>query len=138
MKRVCFLILIVVALWCLVTTKDPENLKILKEKYRNFLRVLPKEYEELKHGTVITGLAPFWGELGYNINKGYEICICMDNDVNAMFHVLIHEMAHSITDAYKHDDEFWNNYSKLRDHAIQAGLYKPIGTTQFCGKKISD
>lgn len=133
-----YYILAIVAIVCVVITRDPKNLKDLKELYYRFLEILPQKYETLKRGSVITGLAPFWKELGYNVNKGYEICICMDNNVNAMFHVLLHELAHGTVEAYQHNDEFWNNYNELRDMAIQAGLYTPTGEVKFCGKKISD
>lgn len=132
-------ILLVLVLVCIFTTHDPKNLKLLKEKYERFLKVLPKKYDILQRRTVITGLGPQWGELGYNINKGYEICICMDNDVNAMFHVLIHELAHGTVHEYKHNDNFWANFRELKEIAIANGLYIPIPeAVPFCGKKIAD
>lgn len=132
-------ILLVLVLVCIFTTHDSKNLKLLKEKYERFLKVLPKKYDVLQRRTVITGLGPQWGELGYNINKGYEICICMDNDVNAMFHVLIHELAHGTVPEYKHNESFWMNFRELKEIAIANGLYTPIPeAVPFCGKKIAD
>ena len=51
-------ILLVLVLVCIFTTHDPKNLKLLKEKYERFLKVLPKKYDVLQRRTVITGLGP--------------------------------------------------------------------------------
>ena len=76
--------------------------------------------------------------VGYNVNKGYEIGVCIDGTPNDMFHVLIHELAHSITSAYNHDKEFWENYKQLKMICVKAGLYTPITKIKFCGKYIGE
>ena len=92
----------------------------------------------LQTRSIITGTTGK-GDLGSNVNKGYEISICLDNDVNSMFHVLLHELAHCTVTEYDHSDKFWNNFEKLKQHAVQTGAYTLIPEgTEFCGKKIKD
>tara|TARA_R110002074_G_scaffold98789_4_gene213772 strand:- start:569 stop:991 length:423 start_codon:yes stop_codon:yes gene_type:complete len=134
-----FLIISIIALFCFLQTKDSENLKVLKTKYLEFLKVLPEKYKVLQNRSIITGLAPRWGELGFNVNKGYEISICMDDNTNAMFHILLHELAHGTVPQYEHDTQFWSNFQELKEIAIQHGMYTPIpDPVGFCGKKIHD
>ena len=87
-------------------------------------------------------------EAAYSINKGEKIGICLRDkqsgklqNVNDMFFVLIHELAHIMTAEYKHNKEFWDNMSLLIENAVNADLYtyvnyktKPV---TFCGHRIS-
>lgn len=131
-------------------TDKPEKIKLLKEKYqdlRTYIKtnrstINPKFYK-LENEILISGFMPNrWissDAVGYNVNKGYEIGVCVDGSPNDMFHVLIHELAHSITSAYNHDIEFWENYKQLRTLCEKAGLYIPINKkTNFCGKYIGE
>jgi hypothetical protein len=78
-------------------------------------------------------------ELGYNTNKGYEIGLCLDGTSNQVFHVLLHELAHSTVKEYDHNKEFWQNFKELREIAASHGLYQAItGSQPFCGKFIKD
>jgi predicted metal-dependent hydrolase len=87
-------------------------------------------------------------EAAYSINKGEKIGICLRDkttgklqNINDMFFVLIHELAHIMTDEYKHNKKFWDNMSLLLENAIKAGLYKYTNykhnPTNFCGHLIS-
>jgi len=137
-KVVAFLVLIILNICSLRTLEEPENFKKLKKNYANFLKILPDKYKGLRHKGILTGMMNK-GDLGYNINKGDEIAICIDGDENTMFHVLLHELAHSTVSEYKHSDNFWKNFDELKDIAIQNKMYKPITqATEFCGKKIKD
>ena len=125
--------------WSLYTLKQPENLKELKKKYDTFLKNTPKEWPELKKRAILTGFYNKNKELGYNINKGEEIGICMGGSTNQMMHVLIHELAHSTVAEYDHSPRFWKNYSKLKQYCIDLGVYQEIPeSTKFCGKYIRD
>jgi uncharacterized SAM-binding protein YcdF (DUF218 family) len=78
-------------------------------------------------------------ELGYNTNKGYEIGLCLDGTVNQIFHVLLHELAHSTVSEYEHSTNFWQNFKELRELATKIGIYEPVNSSEkFCGKYISD
>lgn len=145
------LLLLLLTLYVIIfQTKEPEQLKTVKEKYqelrqyiKNNKESVDKKFHSLENEILITGftndkLFPN-DSIGYNVNKGYEIGLCIDGKANEMFHVLIHELAHSVTSAYSHDTEFWANYKKLRTICETAGVYTQIQEkTQFCGKKIGE
>jgi hypothetical protein len=66
----------------------------------------------------------------YNVNKGESISLCLENkndetlnDINALLHVVLHELAHVMTEDYKHDKHFWDNFEFLRRFANENGLY---------------
>lgn len=135
------MILLVVLLLLLVaaavyTTKENPKMTDLKRRYYSFIQRLPEKYESIKKPVNITGT--YGGDIGANVNKGGEIYICIDGDVNDSFHVLLHELAHSTVDEYDHSSKFWENFTELRTIAIREGYYKPIGQKDYCGKKISD
>jgi predicted metal-dependent hydrolase len=133
-----WVVLLVVSMVCIYTTKEPSNFTQLKQKYLKFIQTVPHEFRVLKKRSLITGTSRK-GDLGSNVNKGYEISICLDNDVNSMFHVLLHELAHCTVNEYDHSDKFWANFEKLKQHAVQTGAYALIPEgTEFCGKKIKD
>jgi len=93
----------------------------------------------LKKRSIITGFYTKNKELGYNVNKGNEIGLCLGGTCNQMMHVLIHELAHCTVKEYDHTPEFWNNYSKLKQYCFELGIYQEIPeVTKFCGKYIRD
>lgn len=140
MKIVLFFVVFVVAMLCFVTTREPPRLLLLKDQYKKFRAALVgTRYEYLldKH-PIITGTYTK-GKLGSSVNKGYEINVCIDGDLNSMFHVLLHELAHCSVTEYSHSEQFWSNFKDLREIAERNGLYRAIPEyTPFCGKKIKD
>lgn len=133
------LLLIALNLWSLLTLKEPENLKKVKELYTTFLDNVPEKYPQLRTRTIVTGFQNRNRELGYNVNKGYEIGLCLDGNPNQMFHVLMHELAHSTVDEYSHSEQFWKNFQEIKDHCVKLGIYQEIPErTKFCGKYIRD
>ena len=138
MKSLIWVLLFVVCTLVVLTTREPKNFRTLKHKYVEYIKDLPEEFRELSKPSLLTGTTRK-GHLGSNVNKGYEISICTQGDVNSMFHVLLHELAHCTVDEYKHSDEFWSKFDRLKSDAISRGFYQPIqGATEFCGKKIND
>jgi predicted metal-dependent hydrolase len=133
------LLLVALNLWSLLTLKEPENLKKVKELYTTFLDNVPEKYPQLRTRTIVTGFQNKNRELGYNVNKGYEIGLCLDGTPNQMFHVLMHELAHSTVDEYSHSEQFWKNFQEIKDHCVKLGIYQEIPErTKFCGKYIRD
>ena len=129
-----YIILAIVALYIICTTKEPAEFGKLRERYGRFLEVVPPKFNKLKNKTILTCLTSK-REPGYSVNKGYEIAICYDKDVNAMFHVLLHELAHCTVDEYKHSEKFWSNLKELKNVATDNNLYIPITKPKkFCGK----
>ena len=138
MKNLLWVILFMICIWIVYSTSEPENLRVLKSKYIEFIKDLPHEFKHLSSRSIISGTTRR-DELGSNVNKGYEISICLDNNINSMFHVLLHELAHCTVEEYEHSNDFWNKYERLKDHAIERGFYSPIkDPIDFCGNKIND
>ena len=79
------------------------------------------------------------GPIGSNVNKGYEIYICLDgNDVNSAMYVMIHELAHMSVPEYDHTTKYWTNFSKLKKLCIDNGFYTASSVRTYCGDVIKD
>jgi len=138
------LILLPIVCWILKTTKEPANFVELRKRYQilmdyinNNPNVDPK-FKPVGQPIQLTAWRNL-SMLGYNVNKGAEIGICTDGSANDMMHILIHELAHSTLDKYKHNDEFWDNTTELTKLCEKIGIYNPIESTKiFCGKPIKD
>jgi WLM domain len=136
-----FILLIIDAI-VIYNTSDPKNLRIIKDKYNILIRYIENNPDQVhpkfhilkdKH-VIITGMSY---ELGYNISKGDEIGLCLDGDPNDIFHVFIHELAHTTVPEYDHSEQFWRNCSELQDLCASIGIYTKITEPkQFCGGSI--
>jgi len=142
---VLFLFFIIIDVLIIKSAKEPQKLKIVKEKYQRLREYIKsndvdKKYHVLKNPILISGFLRNYGQgIGYNTNKGYEIGLCLDGDPNEIFHVLLHELAHSMSSTYSHDAEFWKNFDGLKKLCQQRNIYTPIKTkTEFCGRHIQD
>ena len=133
------IILAILAFLAIQNTHQDPRLVQLKSMYRTFLTKLPEKYNSIKNkNTIISGRKKS-GIVGENVNKGEEITVCLDGgDINSMFHILIHEIAHSSVQEYDHSGEFWRNYKELTDIAVQHGLYTPGIDKAYCGQRIQD
>lgn len=138
---IAFLILFVINLWVFANTQEPQSLVEVKERYtrlRHRVRGHP-QFAILARPVPITAVHRMNGGVAYNTNKGAEICLCLDGTPNQIFHVLLHELAHCTVPEYSHSEKFWTNYIRLRDIAIEIGVYDKIETKQkFCGEHVSD
>lgn len=138
------LVLILVNVYILLNTKQPENLRIVRERYQRLRdHIRDTDNEEFAHLCdeipITAHLRAQGGSVGYNINKGHEIGICIDGDPNEIMHVLIHELAHNCVDEYAHSSEFWEKYDKIKNICIELGIYEEITKkTEFCGKHVQD
>ena len=87
----------------------------------------------------------------YSINKGEEICLCLRepeneliiiDDMNTLMFVLVHELAHLMTDDIGHTNKFWNNMAYLLKKSSEINLYNPINyknsPVMYCGVKIDE
>ena len=140
---IAWIILAVVNVLILFSTREPENLRIVKEKYeklrQHLIETKNKKFEMLTTRVPLTGMTKTSGAIGYNVSKGSDIGICIDGDSNEIFHVLIHELAHSTVKEYKHSEQFWENFVELRAICEKLGIYKRITKkTEFCGKHVHD
>lgn len=140
-----FILLVVLTVVSIVTARrEPENFTEVRKRYeilRNYVKnnPVPEKFKVLDHQILLIGYLKKKHELGYNTNKGYEIGLCLDGTVNQIFHVLLHELAHSTVSEYEHSTQFWQNFKELRELATQIGIYEPVNSSEkFCGKYISD
>ena len=68
----------------------------------------------------------------YSENKGEHIVVCLRDktqpphfpfvDENTLMFVLLHEMAHLMTESIGHTPEFWTNFKKILQDGVQAGI----------------
>lgn len=140
---IAFVLLILLNVWILQQTREPQKLVEVKERYRILREHLNDTNHERFHMLVrcipITGFLRMNGSVGYNTNKGGEIAVCLDGETNEIFHVLIHELAHCTVPEYSHSQNYWNNYIELRDICVDIGIYEKIpNKTAFCGEHVQD
>ena len=134
-------ILLVLAAVCVWSSlQKPKIMQEIDRRY-DILRkelITLNEFPVLHKKVNITGMFNK-GEVGYNVNKGYEIFLCIDgSDVNNMFHILLHELAHITVTEFKHSGHFWDNLHKLKAIAGRLGIYRGISRKPYCGHHISD
>jgi hypothetical protein len=103
--------------YILTETREPLVFTQVKEKYavlRDYIAThdVPKKFKVLTKQIVLIGYIKKDNEIGYNTNKGYEIGLCLDGNANQVFHVLLHELAHSTVVEYSHNDNFWKNFKE--------------------------
>lgn len=82
----------------------------------------------------------------YSINKGEQIILCLRNknelmDINTMMFVVLHELAHIVTNEIGHTPLFWSNFKWILEEAINTGIYikqdfdkEPV---EYCGMTIT-
>ena len=90
------LVLVIINIFIYMNTREPENLRIVKEKYRILREHLKEtnneEFEMLQKPIPITAHTRT-DTIGYNTNKGQEIGLCISGDTNKIMHVLIQYFA---------------------------------------------
>lgn len=91
-------------------------------------------------------------DTSYSENKGQKIVVCLRDktktpeypliEKNTIMFVMIHEMAHLMTETIGHTQEFWNNFKRMLHDAVQLGIYQPVNYAQqptpYCGMTITD
>lgn len=83
----------------------------------------------------------------YSVNKGQKISVCIRNknntftDNNTVIFVVIHELAHVMTDSIGHTKEFWDNMKYLLEKAEEINIYSPqdynTNPINYCGMEIN-
>ena len=138
------LILLIINILIFINTKEPEELTEVREKYQVLREHLKetnnKEFDMLYDEVPITAHYRISkGAVGYNSNKGHEIGLCIDGNVNEIFHVLLHELAHCTVEEYSHSKEYWEKFKKLRKISVELGIYEEIPEkTKFCNRYVQD
>ena len=141
---VWLLVAALLLLFLVLTNSEPKMLTELKKRYFKTVDILRDSgdplWKPVLKPAIITGIdGKKDGVIGSNVNKGYEIYICLDgDDVNSAFYVLIHELAHMTVPEYDHSLAFWENFEKLKKICIDNGLYTKGGMRTYCGDSIRE
>jgi hypothetical protein len=91
-------------------------------------------------------------DTSYSENKGQKIVVCLRDktrapeypliDQNTIMFVILHEMAHLMTETIGHTQEFWTNFRRILGDAVQIGIYTSVNyasrPTPYCGMTITD
>lgn len=82
----------------------------------------------------------------YTVNKGDEMRICIRDgnnleDINTSMFVLLHELAHLMSNSYGHNSEFKENFNYIVHLATSIGTYKPQEfdkePVKYCGNVVT-
>ena len=116
-----------------VTKTNPESqlkhanmLASISKKMYLFINSLSmsENKEKLMNAKLVLEERTQTSDIAYTINKGARIGLCLENDENTLFFILLHELAHVITKTYGHDETFWKNFEILVKHAVKTGYYR--------------
>ena len=135
------LLLACICAWVLLTqVKVPPVLVEVRRRYDILMKNIPDKFAILRRPVIIVGYHRNDGmDLGLNVNKGYEIHLCLGNeDPNVVFHVLLHELAHSTVPELDHTPAFWKNMDELVNLAVSLGIYTRLTKSAFCGGTVTD
>tara|TARA_B110000495_G_scaffold203550_1_gene227839 strand:- start:553 stop:981 length:429 start_codon:yes stop_codon:yes gene_type:complete len=138
-----FIVLLLINILILFLTREPRVFKEVKERYKILRSHLKKtnneKFKVLVRPIPLTGVKKMSGTVGFNVNKGADITVCLDGDTNEIMHVLIHELSHSTVPEWDHSVNFWKNYTELREICESIGIYTKLpDKTKFCGQYIQD
>ena len=114
--------------------KDDENVKKLFTNWSGYLEELDS-LEDPK-------------SFAYNVNKGEQISICLVNkktnelnQFNEIIYVVLHELAHMMTEDYSHNAEFWEQFAFLVDFSDKHNIYEKIDYSKnpqpFCHASLN-
>jgi predicted metal-dependent hydrolase len=134
-----------------LTTREKHVIAILEKRNEELLAYLIIINDPMMERLVRTykqktpRLTKSISQAGYTVNKGEVIGICL-NDLNTntdasfideLYFVVLHELAHICTTSVGHGPDFWDNFKKLREHAVQAGVWTNISDkSAVCGESL--
>jgi len=83
----------------------------------------------------------------YTVNKGQELRLCVRGagnkleNINTSMFVIIHELAHLMSNSYGHGQEFKDNFNYIVHLASSIGVYKPQDfaskPVNYCGNVVT-
>ncbi len=140
-----------------------EAVKLMSEVRANLVK-LTEHYQDMQYdppvGRFLQRFSPEVfvendmdsSDTSYSENKGQKIVVCLRDkknqpsypliDKNTIMFVMLHEMAHLMTETIGHTQEFWANFRRILHDAVQIGIYHPVNyahqPTPYCGMTITD
>lgn len=141
MKTVLILVVLLFLLVLAIRSlKEPKILTEIKRRCEVIKTGLPADerWKRIKNSnSIFTGTTHEVDGAGSNVNKGYEIYICLDgDDVNSAMYVVIHELAHMSVAEYDHSSKFWENFRDLKAICQTLGVYSPADQKPYCGQTV--
>lgn len=142
--RIVVAIVIFLSILSIATCCEPEEFTKVRSLYTTLREHLEsssddERFKKLVTPYILVGMLKPKNHIGYNTNKGYEIGICLNGDINEIFHVLLHELAHCTVEEFDHSAEFWNNLRDLKSICVDLGIYTEIKEPkEFCGTDVQD
>ena len=121
-----------------VNSLEASKILIILEEFANKLSdYVIKEHPDntyiknkLKKKIIIKEIPSKYSKYVSYIQNKHIIYICLrkdiytfENNINELYYILMHELAHLITKKYGHDTEYWDNYKLLLNIAIKNNLY---------------
>jgi hypothetical protein len=144
MNKIVVIIFLIILALILVGLYENPLLSEIKKRYNFLIESLSKSKQFdilVKNKAIISEKKKTQNDdsIAFNVNKGYEIHICLDGrKINGAMYVLLHELAHITVEEYDHTEEFWSNFRKLREYASSIGIYTPEREIEYCGQTIHD
>lgn len=86
------------------------------------------------------------GSAGYTINKGQIICVCCEkdnviNDFKDVMFVILHELAHVMSNEYGHGLEFQENFDYITKYAAKLDFWEVVDYSKnnkdICGVLVT-
>ena len=139
--------------------KAANMLAILRRKLEKICKAMKKKYPHNKdvermnkrfNPDNITETGKNNQYTSYSVNKGEKVVFCIRQkddaesmvDENTLTFVAIHELAHIMTVSVGHTKEFWDNFKKLLQEAVELKIYTKENYSdnpkEYCGIKVSD
>ena len=137
------LLVLMVLLWFVVRSlEEPKLLTEIKKRHEIIKSGLPADerWQRIKNSNpIFTGTTHDVDGAGSNVNKGYEIYICLDgDDINSAMYVVIHELSHMTVTEYDHSDKFWANFRDLKSICQTLGVYQSADKKPYCGQVVNE
>jgi hypothetical protein len=133
-----------------ITKKYYANDSLPNYKKKHIHNVIYKLQKNYKSHTLKENFPEKPGiDVSFNINKGDHISLCLRDfikpdvfhDINDILFVAIHELAHSCSKSYGHDDEFWYNFRFLLEEAVDMKIIQNKDYAKYpvnyCSMKIT-
>ena len=89
----------------------------------------------------------FRDQVAYVVDKNRSFYLCGSTptgnteDANTMRFVVLHELAHMMSESYGHNDEFLTNFRKILSVAVKLKIYTPVNYSKYpvkyCGTTIT-
>ena len=128
-----------------INDKAHKIVKHLKDSELPTKKISQMTYDRFKNCKI--GEIPEKEGGGYTINKGTKMGVCLVtkgkfNDENDAYFVILHELAHVMSNSYGHGDEFKQNFDYIVKLAVKLDLWKPknysVDPVDYCGVKVTN